>query len=137
VAAAVSAIPAFAQQTQATPSANEIFDRTKTATVVILAGEGGGRLRSVATGVLVSKDGVVFTALHAIKGALEVQVRTANGEVFDRVQRLGFDERRDVVALRIPANGLSTLNAVSNAAPSQGDRVLRSDQRGRLNMDGH
>lgn len=132
LAAAGSAVPAFAQQTPAAPGVNEIFDRAKSATVVILAGEGGGRLRSVATGVVVSKDGVMFTALHAIKGALEVQVRTANGEVFDRVQRLGLDERRDVVALRIPANGLSTLNPVASSAPSQGDRVYAVTNAGGL-----
>ena len=38
------------------------------------------------------------TALHAVKGAAEVQVRMANGDVFDQVELLGSDERRDVAA---------------------------------------
>src|ERR1700748_2944274 len=98
--AASSAVPMAGQQTGAAPDI-AIFDRTKAATVVVLAGEGAGRLRSVATGVIIAKSGVVLTAYHVIKGALEVQVRTADGEVFDRVLLTGFDERRDVAALKI------------------------------------
>jgi hypothetical protein len=30
-------------------------------------------------------------------------VRFSNGEIYDKVQLLGFDERRDVAALRVPA----------------------------------
>jgi S1-C subfamily serine protease len=84
------AIPLAAQQTPSVLDSTTIFERTKTATVVILAGEGAGRLRSIATGVIISKDGVLLTALHAVKGAAEVQVRMANGEVFDQVELLGW-----------------------------------------------
>ena len=77
---------------QVTPrDANEILAHTKAATVIVLAGEGAGRLHSIATGVIISEDGVILTALHAIKDAAEVQVRMANGEVFDRVELLGSD----------------------------------------------
>lgn len=112
-----AAIPLAAQDT------NAIFEQTKAATVVILAGEGAGRLKSIATGVIVSKDGILLTALHVIKGAGEVQVRLANGEVFDRVELLGSDERRDVAALKISAGGLSALAPGSTATLAQGDRV--------------
>jgi S1-C subfamily serine protease len=83
--------------------------RNQAATVVILAGEGAGRLRSIATGIVISKDGVILTALHAIKGAAEVQVRMANGDVFDHVELLVSGERRDVAALKIAAGALSVL----------------------------
>ena len=73
-----------AQQIPA-PDSNTIFEHAKAASVIILAGVGAGRLSAIATGVIISKDGVLLTAFHAIKGAAEVQVRMANGEVFDRV----------------------------------------------------
>src|ERR1700686_1684890 len=84
------AVPLAAQQTPSSLDTNAIFEHTKAATVVILAGEGAGRLRSIATGVIISRDGVLLTALHAVKGAAEVQVRMANGEVFDQVELLGW-----------------------------------------------
>jgi hypothetical protein len=115
------AVPLVAQQPPSDTSA--ILEHTKAATVVVLSGEGAGRLHSIATGVIISKDGVILTALHAIKGAAEVQVRMANGEVFDRVELLGSDERRDVAALKISAGALPALATGSTASVSQGDPV--------------
>ena len=122
LALAFAVLPLAAQQATS-PSANDIFERTKAATVIVLAGEGAGRLQSISTGALISKDGVILTAYHAVKGAAEVQVRMANGEVFDRVELLGFDERRDVAALKISAGGLPSLVPRTNAALAPGDSV--------------
>ena len=110
-----------AQQSPVTPQA--ILERTKAATVIILAGEGAGRLHSIATGVLITKNGIVLTALHAVKGAAEVQVRLANGEVFDHVAMLGSDERRDVAAISISASSLPFLTAGSTSSLVAGDPV--------------
>jgi hypothetical protein len=122
LALAFSVLPLSAQQ--AIPlNATEILEHTKAATVVVLAGEGAGRLHSIGTGVVISKDGIILTALHVIKGAAEVQVRMANGEVFDRVELLGSDERRDVAALKISAGGLPNLVPRSNVALVAGDPV--------------
>ncbi len=123
VVLAVLAVSLSAQQISSSPDANTIFEHTKAATVIILAGEGAGRLHSIATGVVISKDGVLLTALHAVKGAAEVQVRMANGEVFDRVDLLGSDERRDVAALKISAGALPALAAGSTTNLAQGDPV--------------
>lgn len=123
--AAFAALPflANAQQTSSVPDSKTIFEHTKAATVIILSGEGAGRLNSIATGVIVSKDGEILTALHAVKGAAEVQVRMANGEVFDRVEMLGSDERRDVAALKISAGALPALSQGSTESLAQGDPV--------------
>ncbi len=111
-----------AQQPE-TLTSKQIFDKASAASVVILAGEGAGRLHSIATGVLISKDGVVLTALHAVKGAAELQVRFANGEVFDQVQMTGSDERRDIAALKIAAGGVAFLSATGTDSLAQGDPV--------------
>src|SRR5262249_16171968 len=65
----------------------------------------------------------ILTALHAVKGAAEVQVRTSTGDVYDHVDLLGSDERRDVAALKISAGGLPALSEGSTANLSQGDAV--------------
>jgi S1-C subfamily serine protease len=113
----------LAAQSTPTPNSATIFERTKAATVIILSGEGAGRLHSIATGVIISKDGVLLTALHAVKGAAEVQVRLANGELFDRVELLGSDERRDIAALRIFAGALPVLTSPGTTGLAQGDPV--------------
>ena len=116
-------LPLHAQQIPAAPDAAAIFAHTKAATVVILAGEGAGRLDSIATGVILSKDGVILTALHAVKGQAEVQVRTSDGETFDKVELIGSDERRDVAALKISAGGLTALTPGNSNGLAQGNSV--------------
>ena len=108
---------------QETPDTRTIFSNAKNATVIVLAGEEAGRLHAIATGVLISPDGVFLTALHAVKGAAEVQVRLETGEVFDNVVLLGSDERRDVAALKIPARSLAVLTPGDSARLVQGDPV--------------
>jgi hypothetical protein len=66
----------------------------------------------------------LLTALHAVKGAAEVQVRMANGDVFDRVELLGSDERRDIAALKISAGALPAMTTGSTASLAQGDTVF-------------
>jgi hypothetical protein len=123
VTLAALTLPLAAQQTSSLPDSKAVFEHTKAATVVVLSGEGAGRLHSIASGVVISKDGVILTALHAIKGAAEVQVRTASGDVFDHVELLGSDERRDVAALKITAGALPVLATGSTASLAQGDPV--------------
>lgn len=117
------ATPLLAQPAQPALTSRQIFEKTTAATVIILTGEGAGRIHSVATGVLISRDGILLTAFHAIKGALEVQVRLPGGDVYDRVELLGTDERRDVAALKITAGALPFLTPGNTAALAQGDSV--------------
>jgi hypothetical protein len=132
IAVAALAASLAAQEAAPTQNSTAIFERTEAATVIILAGEGAGRLRSIATGVIISKDGVLLTALHAVKGAAEVQVRMANGEVFDRVQLLGYDERRDVAALKISGGALPALASGISVNLAQGNPVYAVTNAGGL-----
>ena len=77
-----------------------------------------------ATGVVVRSDGVILTAYHAIKDAREAQVRLKSGEIFDQVELIAFDARRDVAALRIPAVGLPSLPIGNLAEVRAGQPVL-------------
>jgi len=113
-----AAIPATAQDAS---DGSEIISRVSGATVVILSGEGAGRLNAISTGVIVRPDGVVLTAYHAIKNAREVQVRLRSGDVYDHVVLISYDERRDVAALRISGRDLPTLPIGSGAAARPGE----------------
>lgn len=111
-----------AQQLQQ-PSQSAVFERAKAASVLILTGDGAGRLHGIGTGIIVSPDGVLLTALHVVKGANEVQVRASNGDVYDRVQLLGTDERRDVAALKLSGRNLPYVEFESVAESATGTDV--------------
>lgn len=86
----------------------EVVELVSPSVALVLFGESGGT-QGYATAVVARSDGVLLTAYHAVKNAREVQVRLKNGEVFDRVELIAFDERCDVAALRIAASGLAAV----------------------------
>jgi S1-C subfamily serine protease len=87
-------------------SGDQVVERVSPSAVSILVGKGDGQVAGVASGVIVRSDGVILTANHVVKGMREVQVRLKSGEIYDQVELIASDERRDVAALRIPATGL-------------------------------
>jgi hypothetical protein len=110
----------------------DMIHKAEQSMVLILGGNGGGRVLSVSTGVIVRSDGIVLTAYRPLKGAQEVQVRMWNGEVYDQVELMGFDERRDVAALHIPASGLAALSGAALEEAAPGDRIHVLDVNGML-----
>lgn len=100
----------FAQQTAVSNdnlSNEKIVEKAASSVVIILTGKGAGVLDKTGSGVVVRGDGVILTAYHTIKDAAQVQVRLKNGEIYDRVDLLGYDERRDVAAIKISATNLT------------------------------
>ena len=109
-ATTIAALMAFAlAQNAPRPSSTDVITHVTDATVLILSGEGAGRLSSTSTGVIVRPNGVILTAYHAIRNAKEVQVRLKTGDTYDQAVLIGVDERRDVAALKITATNLPTL----------------------------
>jgi Trypsin-like peptidase domain len=114
---------ANAQATAAVLSGDQVIDHTSPAVVLILVSTGNGQVSGVGSGLIVRPDGVVLTANHVVKGMREVQVRLKNGDVYDHVELIAADERRDVAALRIPATGLPVLPAANSAEVRAGSPV--------------
>jgi len=54
----------------------------------------------------------------------EVQVRLKSGEIYDQVELIASDERRDVAALRIAATGLPVLPIGNSASAASGATVF-------------
>jgi hypothetical protein len=98
-------------QPGAVQSEGDVLRKAEQSAVLILVGDGAGRVQSVSAGVVIRSDGIVLTAYSPVKGAQEVQVRLGDGEVYDQVDLVGFDERRNVATLHIPASGLAALPA--------------------------
>jgi S1-C subfamily serine protease len=90
-------------------SGDQIIERASPAVVLILAGSGDGKVAAIGSGLVVRSEGILLTANHVVKGMKEVQIRLKSGEVYDRVEMIAADERRDIAALRIPATDLPVL----------------------------
>jgi hypothetical protein len=119
-----------AAQASSTQGNADVFQRAEQSMVLILVGDGAGRVQCVSTGVIIRADGIVLTSYRPIKSAQEVQVRLRDGEIYDQVDLIGFDERRDVAALHVVASGLASIPGTALGAPVMGDKVHV------LNVDG-
>ena len=104
-------------------ASEKVVERSMSSVVTILTGTGSGLLDKLGSGIVIRSDGVILTAYHVVKDASQVQVRLKNGEIYDKVDLLGFDERRDVAAIKIPGANLSAVD-VSLDEPTVGHKVF-------------
>lgn len=123
ILALLSSSVTYSQTTPARLTGPEIAARVKPSVALVLAGEGAGRLSATASAVCVNPNGILLTAYHVVKNAREVQVRLPSGEIYDNVQLLATDTRRDVAAIRIPAAGLSVLPVAQESDYKVGETV--------------
>jgi hypothetical protein len=115
--------PLLVARTQIPASAGaEAVQRITPSVALVLAGEGGS-MQEVGIGLIVKSDGVLLTTYHSVQGASSVQVQLKNGEIFDRVELVAYDERRDVAALRISGTGLPAVPVAGLADVRAGQEV--------------
>src|SRR5579871_302349 len=115
---------ALAQSSPAPLTSEQIAERSTPSVAMVLTGSAPENTRvGVGSAIVVRENGVLLTAYHVVKGAYSIQVRFKNGEVFDQVQLLGVDERRDVAAIKVGAVGLPTVSLGSAANAKPGDPV--------------
>ncbi len=105
------------------PTGEQVVDRVSPSVVLILVGQEGEQASGVGSGLVVRSDGILLTAYHLVKGAPDVQVRFKNGEVYDKVDVIAIDERRDVAALRVAAHGLAALGVAKADEAKPGDTI--------------
>jgi S1-C subfamily serine protease len=73
------------------------------AVVFIGAVGADGTVQSIGSGFVVDPSGIIVTNYHVIEGAEDAQIRMADGEIYERVQVIDYDTRRDIAVLRIRA----------------------------------
>jgi hypothetical protein len=127
--------PIFAQSPSASSenlSGEKIVEKTMTSVVMVLTGKGDGILDKQGLGVIVENAGVILTAYDLLKNATQVQVRLKNGEIYDRVDLLSFDERRNVAAIKITATDLPVA-PINSEELKNGGKVFVISNSQRLN----
>ncbi len=91
------------------------------------AGPGGARpdalTRGQGSGFIVSKDGVILTNAHVVRGAMEVTVKLTDRREF-RAKVLGADPKTDVAVLKIEASNLPVVTLGKVSSLKAGEWVL-------------
>jgi len=84
---------------------------------------------SKGSGFLVDASGTVVTCLHVVKGASKASAVLSNGERYEVLRIRAYDERRDIVVLKIPAFDLPSvpLGNSNNVKPGQSVLLLGSN----------
>jgi len=117
--------PCAAQSPATALTPAQIVDKASPAVAMVLATQSAGETNaSAGVAIVVYADGDLLLPYHLIRNAYAVQVRFKSGEVFDRVKLLGYDERRDVAAIRITASGLPILPIAATTEINPGDPVV-------------
>jgi S1-C subfamily serine protease len=73
------------------------------AVVFIGKADSRGEVTSIGSGFVTDPSGVIVTNFHVIDGAEGLLVKMKDGEIYDRVDVLDYDRRRDIAVLKIRA----------------------------------
>ena len=76
------------------------------------------------SGFIVDSSGTIITNLHVIQNLENGAVRLASGEIYDRFVVRGFDSRRDLAVIQIPAFDLPTVELGNSNAVKVGTGVV-------------
>ncbi|MES2104871.1 MAG: Do family serine endopeptidase [Pseudomonadota bacterium] len=84
---------------------------------------GGGMMRGLGSGFIVSHDGLILTNAHVVDGAQEVTVKLTDRREF-KAKVLGADKRADVAVIKIDAKDLPTVMLGDPTLTRVGEPVL-------------
>src|SRR5579864_4034422 len=133
VAAALLAAPMAAVSAPApapapgAPSIQELYRRASPAVVFITQVDAAGKTTSLASGFVVSPNGVIVTNHHVIdpdQGAVHIRVKVPRGDVYTDVRVIYAESRRDFAVITIKAAGLPALPVADSDKVEVGDRVI-------------
>jgi S1-C subfamily serine protease len=93
--------------------------------VVFLSGvEENGTVLDFGSGFLLSADGKIATNLHVIRDMKSCVVQLSTGEVFDGFTVLAFDDKKDLVIIKIPGFDLAAINLGNSNELKSGEPVM-------------
>lgn len=124
ISASQSLLPQSQTPSPQQQTSQQIVEKAIPSVAMLLAASAPTRTaEAIGTALVVRESGVLLTAYHVVRNANVLQVRFKSGEIFDQVQLLGVDARRDVAAIRISAGNLPVLAVAGGSSAKQGDSV--------------
>jgi S1-C subfamily serine protease len=112
-----------AQTPQNQVSGDAIYKQFAQSVVSIEAKNDKHLVEWTGTGFVVAADGKILTNYHVIRNSKEASVRLANGDVYDTVEVLDVDRRKDIALLRIKAVDLPPVRIGNSGTLQIGDAV--------------
>ncbi len=113
------ALPGFVPPTSLAPLVHAVRGA-----VVNISARNQGSSRSLGSGFVINADGLIVTNNHVVERAQAIEVRLADGRVFDAVL-VGRDPSTDLALLRVPpVEGLPTVFLGDSDALEVGDWVV-------------
>jgi len=89
----------------------ELVQEMSPGVVSIAVVDRDGRILSRGSGFIAHESGLIVTAFHVIENARYAMVQTLDGEIYDRIEVVDYDRRRDVAVIRIrPFSTLRSLD---------------------------
>lgn len=95
---------AFAQGAK-TMTVAELVRTVKPAVVYVATFDAKGQQEGLGSGFVVDASGIIVTNLHVIQGAKALSVKMADGEMYDKVEIVDYDARRDIAVLKVKPYG--------------------------------
>lgn len=103
----------------------ELVKLVKLAVVYIGTFDQRGEQEGLGSGFVVDASGTIVTNLHVIAGASAVVVKMADGEVYDRVEVVDYDDRRDIAVLKVrPFGALPTVTLGNSDELEVGEQAV-------------
>ena len=103
-------------------SVREIASKARQAVVTVHAYRQGEEIQ-FGSGFFIRDDGVLVTNVHVVSGAESISVELESGEIFDNVNVIAIDERRDLIVLQIPTSKVPFLEVADDNETEVGDKV--------------
>jgi len=79
---------------------------------------------SQGSGVIIDKSGVVVTNFHVLSNASSIVVKLSNGDNFDAVSIIDFDENKDIALLKLKGFDLPYVQMGNSNSVEVGDDVV-------------
>jgi len=112
----------FAQSTFLTVS--KIIERYGKAVVLIATDKKGNGKIGLGSGFIVSPEGVIVTNYHIINGAYPVLIKLTNGDIYDNIDIVDTDSKRDIAIVKIKGWNLPTVKLGNSEDIKIGERVV-------------
>lgn len=114
--------PVYAAQIDLDTS--EIAKRAMPATALIEIRDAHGEPVSFGSGFVVDPSGLIVSSLHVFENADSATVKLQDGREFVEPKIVGFDQKRDLIVLRVPAKDLPSLPLERHGMVQVGEKIL-------------
>lgn len=118
-----SASPTLSVPGQLPAGVQQLFVKSRPASVRVEQLDGQGNLVAIGSGFFISAQGLFLTAYHVVDGGKMFGVKTVSGQRFF-ADLVGFDNAADLALLKIRTRGTVPFVELADRAPRVGEEVL-------------